>query len=480
MKKLSILLGLFVLFGLFSLSFAQDPYPIDFEVQIDPTKTFIHPDPPNATYYMGNTNVYLDIKMGNSSGQNFAGFQMPFRIYSPNGDGTPIIWYDGGGTDLGGSVERMNGWENYGAYWEFINNITASSWDGYLPDTMSHTVGTMQAGWPDGDPVQTRLRFHFQVPTYGIDQSTDIVTICIDEYDPGWPDYTYEPTYYGFDGPYCFEFLTVVWLPPAFDYVPPSLTTNHDEPYSITLSVNYEWGTMTGAGAIDENDNPIGLMVPSLWGDQIQWIFDPPCSWINDGLNHTVRFYLEDASRGYVYPTVMLTDPVTLTVTKGGAPEIDENYESDILVLIDDTEEVNIELEDPCNDETWSYTVSDPTTGEIVFDNRYLSFTPNDDDDGTIFRFTVRATDCLDQFDEAETYFWARSEVLCGDPNYDSEINILDAVHLINILYKYNMNPGPLEINDVDNSGAVNILDVVYLINFKYKDGPAPNCPAGE
>ena len=78
-------------------------------------------------------------------------------------------------------------------------------------------------------------------------------------------------------------------------------------------------------------------------------------------------------------------------------------------------------------------------------------------------------------FDEAEIYFWARSEVLCSDPNYDSEINILDAVLLINILYKLDMNPGPLEINDVDNSGAVNILDVVYIINYKYKDGPAPD-----
>ncbi|MCP4703342.1 MAG: hypothetical protein GY865_01930 [candidate division Zixibacteria bacterium] len=272
--------------------------------------------------------------------------------------------------------------------------------------------------------------------------------------------------------------MGVVYIQPyvvAYD----DMNTSHDVPFNGVFSIHSSgWPPITGAGAIDENDNPIGTSSILRW-DQFKWFFDPPCDWINDGLTHTVRFYVETYMG--IFPSVHLSEPIHLTVTEGGAPEILEDYKSDILVLIGETEDVTIELDGPGNDgETWSYTVSDITSGDIFLDNGYFSFTPNEEDDGTIFLFTIRVTDCLGGIDEAKVYYWARSEVLCGDSNYDSRIDILDIVQLINILYKLNMNPGPLEINDVNNDGVVNILDIVTMINSEYKDGSELHCPAWE
>ncbi len=471
MKRLSLLLGLVILFGSFGLVHAQSPYPIDFEVTVDPTKTFIHPTDLN-TYYMGNTNVYLDIKMANNSGQNFTGFLMPFRFYSPTGSN--LIW---GATE---SIERMNGWEESGPYWEMTNEISTSSWDGYLPDSMSHTTATMMTGWPDGDPMQTRLRFYFQVPVAGSNLLTDICEICIEEYDPGW---VFEPVYSGFNGPYCFQFVGAIWLPPYVEGGPIHLTTGHNIPFDATWSINY-YGTghgdpVTGICTYDENSNPIGTIIYG-GGSYFGWTFDPPCEWIDDGLTHTVTFHLEDAVLGYLCPfTPGYT--VELTVTEGGAPEILEDYVSDILVRISETEEITIVLDDPGNDdEIWSCAISHNPWGPYSFDDGYLSYTAHENDDGINYTFTVRAADCLDQFDEAEVTFWARSEILCGDPNEDSQINILDIIYIINALYKGTPGPGPLEISDVNNDGAVNILDIIRIINYKYKFGPGLNCPAWE
>jgi hypothetical protein len=68
-------------------------------------------------------------------------------------------------------------------------------------------------------------------------------------------------------------------------------------------------------------------------------------------------------------------------------------------------------------------------------------------------------------------------EFLCGDPNCDLMLNILDVVYLINYLYKMGPGPSPPEAADVNEDTLLNILDVVHLINFLYKNGPVPDCP---
>ena len=94
MKRLSLLFALSFVLLSFGLANA-----IDFQVEIEPGKTFVHPDDMN-TYYMGGTPVYMDLKMGNNDGMDHTGYSQTHKFYATNGDGTPITWIDAGGTDL--------------------------------------------------------------------------------------------------------------------------------------------------------------------------------------------------------------------------------------------------------------------------------------------------------------------------------------------------------------------------------------------
>ncbi len=65
---------------------------------------------------------------------------------------------------------------------------------------------------------------------------------------------------------------------------------------------------------------------------------------------------------------------------------------------------------------------------------------------------------------------------ICGDVNYDGELNLLDIVYIL--AYKFKFGPPPVAdfIADVNNDDVIDIQDIVYLINYKFKSGPAPVC----
>jgi uncharacterized Ntn-hydrolase superfamily protein len=65
----------------------------------------------------------------------------------------------------------------------------------------------------------------------------------------------------------------------------------------------------------------------------------------------------------------------------------------------------------------------------------------------------------------------------CGDANGDDEINVGDAVYLINYVFKGGPAPPLLEAGDANCEGGVNIGDAVALISYIFKGGPPPCCP---
>jgi hypothetical protein len=66
-----------------------------------------------------------------------------------------------------------------------------------------------------------------------------------------------------------------------------------------------------------------------------------------------------------------------------------------------------------------------------------------------------------------------------GDANGDGIIDLADAVHLLNYLFKGGPAPNPLEVGDCNCDDLVELADVVYLLNYLFKGGPAPCAKVG-
>lgn len=63
---------------------------------------------------------------------------------------------------------------------------------------------------------------------------------------------------------------------------------------------------------------------------------------------------------------------------------------------------------------------------------------------------------------------------VCGDANRDGQVDLGDAVRLLNYLYKGGDEPLPLEAGDCHRDGIVDLADVIHLLNYLYKNGPPP------
>ncbi len=74
-----------------------------------------------------------------------------------------------------------------------------------------------------------------------------------------------------------------------------------------------------------------------------------------------------------------------------------------------------------------------------------------------------------------------KAAYLCGDPNDDEAVNLLDVLYLIDFVYGDPTGPAPIppEAGDANADGSINLLDILYLIDFLYgvPPGPEPLCP---
>jgi hypothetical protein len=72
------------------------------------------------------------------------------------------------------------------------------------------------------------------------------------------------------------------------------------------------------------------------------------------------------------------------------------------------------------------------------------------------------------------------SVAICGDADGNGEINLGDAIYLLNYLYKSGDAPScqPISIcGDVNLDGIVDVGDAIYLLNYLFKGGPPPGNP---
>jgi hypothetical protein len=65
---------------------------------------------------------------------------------------------------------------------------------------------------------------------------------------------------------------------------------------------------------------------------------------------------------------------------------------------------------------------------------------------------------------------------LRGDANGDGQINLSDAIYLLNYLFRGGPAPDPMAAGDANCDESVIIGDAIYLLNYLFKAGPEPSC----
>jgi len=65
---------------------------------------------------------------------------------------------------------------------------------------------------------------------------------------------------------------------------------------------------------------------------------------------------------------------------------------------------------------------------------------------------------------------------LCGDITGNGNVDVGDAIYVINFIFKNGPAPDPYESGNVNCDGAVNVGDAVYYISYIFRGGPAPCC----
>jgi hypothetical protein len=63
---------------------------------------------------------------------------------------------------------------------------------------------------------------------------------------------------------------------------------------------------------------------------------------------------------------------------------------------------------------------------------------------------------------------------ICGDANADEQVNVSDAVAIINYVFVGGSAPDPLEAGDVNCDGTCNVSDAVWIINYVFAGGYDP------
>jgi hypothetical protein len=105
------------------------------------------------------------------------------------------------------------------------------------------------------------------------------------------------------------------------------------------------------------------------------------------------------------------------------------------------------------------------------------SFTvPDQLTDAILYYWRVRALDEVGHQSswQEHPFQFLVSSFICGDANSDGVVELGDAVHVLNYLFKDGPAPAPLEAGDVNLDDVIDVADAVYILNYLFKGGPPP------
>jgi hypothetical protein len=67
-------------------------------------------------------------------------------------------------------------------------------------------------------------------------------------------------------------------------------------------------------------------------------------------------------------------------------------------------------------------------------------------------------------------------KLLCGNPNGDNDVNVGDAVFMINYVFREGPEPDPWWLGDANCDGTLDVGDIVFLVAAAFRFGPQPEC----
>ena len=112
--------------------------------------------------------------------------------------------------------------------------------------------------------------------------------------------------------------------------------------------------------------------------------------------------------------------------------------------------------------------------GRVVFND--YSGSLNHPDYGTIVRFNSTVPNSVD-----DIFTFEVPEVpSCGNINLDNEINVADAIYLLNYIFLEGPPPSTFESADVNCDSIINLTDAVYIIVYIFQGGNTPCDPDGD
>jgi hypothetical protein len=94
------------------------------------------------------------------------------------------------------------------------------------------------------------------------------------------------------------------------------------------------------------------------------------------------------------------------------------------------------------------------------------------------YYYQLRAKDIDDQWGEfsalEKTVVQLAPPYICGDASGDENVNVSDAVYIINYVFIGGAAPDPFEAGDTNCDGNVNVSDAVWIINYVFVGGNIP------
>jgi hypothetical protein len=133
-------------------------------------------------------------------------------------------------------------------------------------------------------------------------------------------------------------------------------------------------------------------------------------------------------------------------------------------------------------------SASDPdlTTPDLYCDNPPAGavFTDNQDGTGT-FEWMPADSQTgnhnilfyADDGEVADSQYVSILIYKCGDANADENVNVSDAVWIVNYVFIGGDQPDPLESGDANCDGSVNVSDAVWIVNYVFIGGNSPCDP---